>query len=199
MTSIGGTEHVPRGGSDHAASDELDLVVLGGGGHVGLPLSLVFARAGFRVGIFDSNQATLDGIGRGRMPFMETGAEELLRELLPTGRLELTARPGRSIGRADTVVVVIGTPDGRVPQPVDDGLRARGRRRSRRTFVTARSSSCGARVYPGTTEYVSRRRLAARGLPRRRRVLPGAHRRGSRPRGARSAAPDRRRDDDRGR
>ena len=29
---------------------DLDVVVLGGGGHVGLPLSLVFARAGLRVG-----------------------------------------------------------------------------------------------------------------------------------------------------
>ena len=32
---------------------ELDVVVLGGGGHVGLPLSLAFADAGLRVGIYD--------------------------------------------------------------------------------------------------------------------------------------------------
>ena len=33
---------------------ELDVVVLGGGGHVGLPLSLAFAQAGLRVGIYDA-------------------------------------------------------------------------------------------------------------------------------------------------
>ncbi len=57
---------------------DLDLVVLGGGGHVGLPLSLAFAQAGLRVGIYDTNQATLDRIAAGEMPFLETGADELL-------------------------------------------------------------------------------------------------------------------------
>ncbi len=51
-------------------SQELDIVVLGGGGHVGLPLSLTLADAGLRVGIYDTNQATLDRIGRGQMPFL---------------------------------------------------------------------------------------------------------------------------------
>ena len=89
---------------------DLDVVVLGGGGHVGLPLSLAFADAGLRVGIYDTNQATLDRIAAGEMPFLETGADELLREVLPTGRLELRHR--RRDDRADrrTLVVVIGTP-----------------------------------------------------------------------------------------
>jgi UDP-N-acetyl-D-mannosaminuronic acid dehydrogenase len=72
--------------SDWQASEvALDVVVLGGGGHVGLPLSLGFARAGLRVGILDIAEATLAKIGRGEMPFLETGANELLVELLPTG------------------------------------------------------------------------------------------------------------------
>ena len=37
---------------------DLDVVVLGGGGHVGLPLSLAFAASGLRVGVFDTNAAT---------------------------------------------------------------------------------------------------------------------------------------------
>ena len=69
---------------------DLDVVVLGGGGHVGLPLSLVFARAGLRVGIYDTNQATLDRIAGGEMPFLENGADELLREVLATGRLHFS-------------------------------------------------------------------------------------------------------------
>ena len=44
---------------------DLDLVVLGGGGHVGMPLSLSFADAGLRVGIFDTNAATLERIAAG--------------------------------------------------------------------------------------------------------------------------------------
>ena len=71
----------------------LDVVVLGGGGHVGLPLSLAFAKAGLRVGIVDIAEATLARIGRGEMPFLENGADELLAELLPTGRLERYLEP----------------------------------------------------------------------------------------------------------
>src|SRR4051794_7808645 len=47
----------------------LDVVVLGGAGHVGLPLSLAFADAGLRVGIFDIDAAALERIGHGQMPF----------------------------------------------------------------------------------------------------------------------------------
>jgi UDP-N-acetyl-D-mannosaminuronic acid dehydrogenase len=88
---------------------DLDVVVLGGGGHVGLPLSLAFARAGLRVGIFDISEAALERIAAGEMPFKESGADELLRELLPTGRLELSA-DAAILGRTDQIVVVIGTP-----------------------------------------------------------------------------------------
>ena len=88
---------------------DLDVVVLGGGGHVGLPLSLALADGGMRVGIFDTNQATLDQLADGDMPFMESGAPELLQRLLPTGRLVFGADP-TMIGRSDRLIVVIGTP-----------------------------------------------------------------------------------------
>jgi UDP-N-acetyl-D-mannosaminuronic acid dehydrogenase len=85
---------------------ELDLVVLGGGGHVGLPLSLAFAAAGLRVGVFDTNATTLEDLAAGRMPFRESGADALLQELLPTGRLVFDTSPS-ILGRTSHVVVVI--------------------------------------------------------------------------------------------
>jgi len=76
-----------------------------------LPLSLAFAKAGLRVGIVDIAEATLARIGRGEMPFLENGAQELLRELLPTGRWS-SARVRRA--RADPQVIsVVGTADRR--------------------------------------------------------------------------------------
>ena len=80
---------------------DLDVVVLGGGGHVGLPLSLTLADAGLCVGIYDTSQATLDRIAAGEMPFLETGADELLRKVLTTGRLEL-GTDGSIIERTET-------------------------------------------------------------------------------------------------
>jgi len=139
---------------------DLDVVVLGGGGHVGLPLSLVFARADLRVGIYDTNERTLERIGRGEMPFLESGADALLAELLPTGRLTLSA-DAAILGRADTIVVVIGT-------PVDEFLGPSMTVFERAVDQIAPYLRDGAlvvlrsTVYPGTTEYIAGH-LAARG------------------------------------
>jgi UDP-N-acetyl-D-mannosaminuronic acid dehydrogenase len=135
--------------------DHLDVVVLGGGGHVGLPLSLTFADAGLRVGIYDTNQVTLDRIAAGEMPFLEAGAEEMLRTVLDTGRLEL-GTSGEMIERTDALVVVIGTPVDeflgpsmtvfeRAVDQISPHLRDGA-------LVVLRST-----VYPGTTAYVLQR------------------------------------------
>src|SRR5947209_1209304 len=89
--------------------DHLDLVIVGGCGHVGLPLALSFADVGRRVGIYDIDTAKLDRVRQGQMPFREQGADELLARILPTGRLELTDDP-EILGRGDAVILVIGTP-----------------------------------------------------------------------------------------
>ena len=103
----------------------LDVVVLGGGGHVGLPLSLALADAGLRVGIFDINEATLDRIGRGEMPFLENGADKLLPKVLETGRLELSTSAAM-IERAENRDPRHRHARGRVPRPVHARLRAGG-------------------------------------------------------------------------
>jgi len=86
-----------------------DIVVVGGAGHVGLPLSLKLAQAGHRVGILDISEEALDTIAAGRMPFLERGADELLAEVLPTGRLTFSTEVSL-IENVRVVIVVIGTP-----------------------------------------------------------------------------------------
>ena len=131
----------------------LDVVVLGGGGHVGLPLSLALAGAGLRVGVFDTNDATLEQIGRGKMPFLEIGADELLPKVLATGRLELGSS-AEMIERAETVMLVIGT-------PVDEFLGPSMRVFERAVAQIAPHVRDGAlvvlrsTVYPGTTAHVA--------------------------------------------
>ena len=66
-------------------------------------------QAGLRVGIYDTNQATLDRIAAGEMPFMETGADELLARD-PADRSPGVRLRAAMIGRTDHLVVVIGTP-----------------------------------------------------------------------------------------
>ncbi len=136
-----------------AERSDLDVAVLGGGGHVGLPLSLAFADTGLRVGVYDIHRPTLDAIAAGRMPFLENGADELLARILPTGRLELGSDPSM-LGRADVIVVVIGT-------PVDEFLGPSTRVFERAVDEIAPHMRDGAlvvlrsTVYPGTTAYVA--------------------------------------------
>ncbi|HEV7809621.1 MAG TPA: hypothetical protein VGO64_03395, partial [Candidatus Limnocylindrales bacterium] len=136
-------------------SADLDVVVLGGAGHVGLPLSLTFADAGLRTGIYDISQPTIDRIAAGEMPFLENGADELLAKVLKSGRLELSA-DGSILERTNQIVVVIGTPVDeflgpsmtvfeRAVQQISPHLR-------RGALIVLRST-----VYPGTTGYVTQR------------------------------------------
>lgn len=90
-------------------SQEETIAIVGGAGHVGLPLALAFADAGERVTIYDTNTAALDVIRGGTMPFIEHGAEPLLDRALASGRLFLSADP-RDITAASHVIVAIGTP-----------------------------------------------------------------------------------------
>jgi UDP-N-acetyl-D-mannosaminuronic acid dehydrogenase len=137
------------------ASGPLDLVIVGGAGHVGLPLALSFAHSGCRVGVYDVDVQKMARIGRGEMPFMERGADEALPCTLATGRLTLSA-DATILSQADTVVLIIGTPidefmnpSTRVFHRVVEELGPHMRPGS---LVVLRST-----VYPGTTHYVADR------------------------------------------
>src|ERR1700737_3039506 len=137
----------------------LDVVVVGGCGHVGLPLALSLADCGYKVGIDDIDGVKIEQVRSGSVPFLENGAEELLRKLLPTGRLELASGPSL-LERTDTVVLVIGTPIDEFMNPsvrifdrVVDDLIPHLRDGS---LVVLRST-----VFPSTTESVERRLRAA--------------------------------------
>ncbi len=144
----------------HTQPALLDAVVLGGAGHVGLPLSLALVDAGLRVGIYDISDAALRDVADGRMPFLENGADELLAKVLDSGRLELSS-DAAMLERAEAVILVIGT-------PVDEFLGPSTRVFERAVDTIAPRLRDGAlvvlrsTVYPGTTEFVIQA-LRARG------------------------------------
>ena len=77
-------------------SFELDVAVVGGCGHVGLPLALAFADRGQRVGVYDIDPAAVAKVASGEMPFDEPGAPEVLGrvigQLAPDGQHRPRAR-----------------------------------------------------------------------------------------------------------
>jgi UDP-N-acetyl-D-mannosaminuronic acid dehydrogenase len=86
-----------------------DVVVLGGCGHVGLPLGLVLADAGLRVSLFDTNAGAVKTVRSGSMPHLEAGAQEVLERTLASGNLTACSEPD-VVGSAECLIVVIGTP-----------------------------------------------------------------------------------------
>lgn len=86
-----------------------DVVVIGGGGHVGLPLAIALADRGSRVVIYDVSEQAVATIAAGDLPFSEPGAEPMLRRALAAEMLSASTDPA-VVATARTVIVVIGTP-----------------------------------------------------------------------------------------
>ena len=83
----------------HSLQQTADLTVVGGGGHVGIPLVLAFAEAGFRVNVNDLNREVLETLQAGRLPFIEHGGEALLAQALQRDRLVFTDSPAGHLHR----------------------------------------------------------------------------------------------------
>src|ERR1700682_1420300 len=78
-------------------------------GRVGLPLALSFADRGLRVIGIDNDAARLGAVREGRMPFEETGAQELLGRGGASERRTLSERVADA-ANARQIVITLGTP-----------------------------------------------------------------------------------------
>lgn len=144
------TKPLAAAGDDTALAD---LTVVGGAGHVGIPLVLAFAEAGLTVNVNDLNETTLATLKSGKLPFIEYGAEPLLKKALANKRLVFSSSPS-GISKHGPVVITIGTPvdeflnpvHGDVQRCVDDLLP----HVSDDQLLVLRST-----VYPGTTDWLA--------------------------------------------
>ncbi|WP_122816992.1 nucleotide sugar dehydrogenase [Nocardioides pantholopis] len=131
-----------------------DVVVVGGCGHVGLPLAIAFADRGLKVGIHDLNADAVKLVESGQMPFQEPSATEVLERVLAADRLSATT-DASVIADADAVVVVIGTPVDEHLNP-DPHTVARALRDATEHFRDGQLLVLRSTVYPGVTAGVER-------------------------------------------
>lgn len=132
-----------------------DLCVVGGLGHVGLPLAIVFADSGLNVLIHDINAAGMQEVRAGRVPFMESGAEDMLRAVLDQGRLAMTTDLA-ALAAAPILVVTIGTPIDEFHNP-DYGLFRRWVEEAAPRLRPGQLLVLRSTVYPGTSDWLTRR------------------------------------------
>jgi len=133
---------------------DFDVVVVGGGGHVGLPLAIAFADRGLRVVIFDVNELAVKTILAGELPFREDGAAQVLRRVLAAGRLEASVDRG-VVSRGEHIVVVIGTPVDEHLNP-DPHAVPRALDECREYFRSGQLLVLRSTVYPGVTRRVEK-------------------------------------------
>jgi UDP-N-acetyl-D-mannosaminuronic acid dehydrogenase len=129
------------------------IVAVVGLGRVGLPLALSFADRGLEVIGVEREPAVLEQIAAGRMPYRETGTQELLERVLESGRLR-TTRSVQDAAEADHIVLTLGTPAhvhieidmSQIKQVVDDLLPV---------LREGQSLILRSTVAPGTTDWVA--------------------------------------------
>lgn len=87
---------------------EYDIAIVGGLGHVGLPLGLVFADKGLKVLLCDLDAKKAELVNAGEMPFVEYGSEEILKKVI--GKNLTVSLDNSKISDAEYVILTIGTP-----------------------------------------------------------------------------------------
>lgn len=86
----------------------MKVAVVGGCGHVGLPLSVALANSSHSVIAFDISEAAVGSVNSGKAPFWEPDLDDALISAINNGfRAETTSN---SIVGADVVIVIVGTP-----------------------------------------------------------------------------------------
>ena len=132
-----------------------DVVVVGGCGHVGLPLAIALAKQGLMVGVYDLSESAVKLVNDGVLPFDEPGAEPVLREVLAADQFVATTDPA-VVGTADTVIVVIGTPVDEHLNPNPNAL-PRALAACNEFFQSGQLVVLRSTVYPGVTALVEKR------------------------------------------
>lgn len=95
---------------------EKHISVIGGAGHVGLPLGLAFAQKNFKVHLIDKNTKFLNQIKSGKMPFLEVKADSILKKILKKNNFYFETDL-KKISQSKYVIICIGTPVNRRLKP----------------------------------------------------------------------------------
>ena len=153
-----------------------DVVVVGGCGHVGLPLAIALADRGAMVLIYDVSEAAVTLVNHAVMPFDEPGADDKLKAAVTSGALRATTDPA-SVATAENVVMVIGTP---VDEHLNPDPGAHSPSDGACSGSPGRPVARPAQHRVPRSDRAGRGVLAQRGICGRRGVLPRTDRRGQR-------------------
>jgi UDP-N-acetyl-D-mannosaminuronic acid dehydrogenase len=128
-----------------------NICIVGGCGHVGIPLGLAFASKNFNVTLFDINKTAVDAINSGVLSFVEEGAQEILTKHI--GKNLFASTDENVIKNQNAVIFVTGTPvDEHLTPKIKEVLNVIRRYSpllNKKQLIVLRST-----IFPGTTEVI---------------------------------------------
>ena len=84
-----------------------NITIIGGAGHIGLPLGILFADKKINITLYDKNHLIIKKINKSQFPFMEKNGARLLKK----NKKKIIATTNKNcILNADAIIVCIGTP-----------------------------------------------------------------------------------------
>jgi len=128
------------------------IIVVGGCGHIGLPLSVALANSGVDTVAYDINQKNVDFALTGKMPFIEDNGDEELSKALKSGKLDVRSFLNDEDAGSD-FIFTLGTPVDEFLNPsfsiFEKSLTPLLKYISDDSLIILRST-----VYPGTTQWL---------------------------------------------
>lgn len=98
-----------------------NISIIGGAGHVGFPLGLIFGSKGYKVSLIDKNKKNIDKINKGVTPFLEENSKILLKKLLKKKKIFATDNLSQ-VEKSKYIIICIGTPVGTNLKPLLKGF-----------------------------------------------------------------------------
>ena len=90
-------------------NNKSNISIIGGAGHVGFALGLIFSSKGFNVSLIDKDRPNIKKINSGKIPFLEENSQKLLKTMIKKKRIYATNQLKKVI-ESKFIIVCIGTP-----------------------------------------------------------------------------------------
>ena len=130
------------------------ISIIGGAGHIGLPLALAFAKKKYNIQLIDKDKKNLNFIKNNTMPFLEFGAPKLLSYALKRKLLSFETNLEK-LYLSKYVIICIGTPiNSKLKPNLKDFFKLIKKLKkyiNQNQLIIVRSS-----IYPGTIEKIKK-------------------------------------------
>ena len=130
------------------------ICIIGGAGHIGLPLALKFSEKNLVVNVIDKNKKNIDKLKNGFLPFKEEGGEKLFKKVLKNKKINFFTNYD-SVRNSDYIILTVGTPLVRKTPSLSqiyDVLKSIKKFLKRSQSIILRST-----VFPGATDEIQKK------------------------------------------